>query len=162
MHMEFVTQLYRDQVTEGRYFFARAPAVRVVMELRVPGVGGTRGDQCQYGAEAKRGPHKGQPVKKPTGFMSNFCELLKALSRRCAGQGNRCSRLGGGGHATCSGNVCKDAAVYTRELCRAVLRDSPHSSKQMAAQPVGATYITTNPKHSHYRVCPPRFTSGKQ
>ena len=88
----------------------------------LPQVGIVRADQCQYGAEAQRGPQKGQPVKKPTGFISNSCELLKALSRRCAGQGNRCSRPGGGGHATCSGNVCKDAAIYLRELCRAVLR----------------------------------------
>ena len=129
LHIEFVAELYREQVRGCRYFLHEHPRFASSWELEcmkqlesLPQVGIVRADQCQYGAEAQRGPQKGQPVKKPTGFMSNSCELLKALSRRCAGQGNRCSRPGGGGHATCSGNVCKDAAIYPRELCRAVLR----------------------------------------
>ena len=90
MHMEFVTQLYRDQVAEGRYFLHEHPqfasswdleCVKRLMQL--PGVDRTPGDQCQYGAEAPHGPMKGWPVMKPTGCMSNSREILKALSKRC-------------------------------------------------------------------------------
>ena len=139
MHMEFVTQLYRDQVAEGRYFLHEHPqfasswdleCVKRLMQL--PGVDRTRGDQCQYGAEAPHGPMKGWPVMKPTGFMSNSPEILKALSKRCtgsrasasegaAGTGTWCSRKQGGKHAPCAGSICREMAKYPRELCRAVI-----------------------------------------
>ena len=139
MHMEFVTQLYRDQVAEGRYFLHEHPQfasswdlefVKRVMQLL--GVDRTRGDQCKYGAEALHGPMKGWPVMKPTGFMSNSLEILKALLKRCtgsrasasegaAGTGTWCSRKQGGKHAPCAGSICREMAKYPRELCRAVI-----------------------------------------
>ncbi len=81
-----------------------------------------RGDQCQYGAVAATGKDKGQPVKKPTGFMSNSPGILHVLSRVCAGRQGYCSRPEKGRHALCSGKTAKEAATYPRELCRAVLR----------------------------------------
>ena len=36
-------------------------------------------DQCQFGASVKHGKLKGEPVKKPTGFMTNASEVANAL-----------------------------------------------------------------------------------
>ena len=81
-----------------------------------------RGDQCQYGAEIKHGEHKGQPITKPSGFMTNSPAVARALSLRCSGSNGECSRPQGGRHQLCSGRHAKDAAVYPRGLCRAILR----------------------------------------
>ena len=140
-HMEFVAQLYHDQISEGRYFVHEHPQFASSWDLecikrllRLPGVGKTRGDQCQYGAEAPHGPLKGCPVMKPTGFMSNSPMILEALSKRCTrsqavpneepgiSTGTWCSRKQGGKHAPCAGNICREMAKYPRELCRAVIR----------------------------------------
>ena len=77
----------------------------------------TVGDQCQFGAEAQRGEHRGQPIKKPTKFCTNSEVLYERLSRRCTGHGGECSRPSGGHHVTCFGNVAKDAALYPLKLC---------------------------------------------
>ena len=144
MHLEFVTQLYHDQVSEGRYFLHEHPQWASSWDLdcvqrlvQLPGIRRTRGDQCQYGAEAPHGPLKGSPVMKPTGFMSNSPEILKALSKKCSGTrvpthsgasegpggtGTWCSRKQGGKHAPCAGSICRDMAKYPRGLCQAVLK----------------------------------------
>ena len=128
-HMQFVAQLYLDQIYEGRYFLHEHPKHASSWELEcmrrmrlIPGVEVVQGDQCQYGAEAPHGPNKGSPVLKPTGFMSNSKEILREMSRRCAGKNSQCSRPAGGRHTPCQGSICKDMARYPRELCRAVLR----------------------------------------
>ena len=128
-HMQFVAQLYLDQILDGRYFLHEHPKYASSWELEcmrrlrlIPGVEVVQGDQCQYGAEALHGPNKGSPVRKPTGFMSNSAEVFSELSKRCSGQGSQCSRPNGGKHTPCQGSICKDMAKYPRELCRAVLR----------------------------------------
>ena len=127
IHMTFVTSLYQDQLEEGRYFLHEHPQwasswqLKCVTDLlNLPGVERVRGDQCQYGAKAPHGPEVGNPVMKPTGFMSNSPEVLSALSRRCHGTRGLCSS--GQPHATCQGSITKEMAKYPRELCRAVLR----------------------------------------
>ena len=69
-----------------------------------------------------KGPDRGRPVKKPSGFMSNSIEIRHALSRVCEGRNGECSRPQGGKHTTVQGSVTKSTAIYPRELCRAVLR----------------------------------------
>ena len=88
--------------------------------MRIPGVTFTYGDQCQYGAQVAHGPLKGCPIKKPTGFFSNSKSLASALSKTCVGTGGVCSR--GGRHVHCSGRIAKEAAIYLRGLCQAVIR----------------------------------------
>ena len=88
--------------------------------MKIPGVVLTHGDQCQYGAQVAHGPLKGRPVKKPTRFLSNSKSLSIALSRTCAGTGGACSR--GDIHAHCSGRIAKEAAIYPRGLCQAVIK----------------------------------------
>ena len=130
-HLDFVVSLYVEQLQEGRYFLHEHPRyatswqVKSMEELmRIPGVERTDGDQCQFGAEVMAGPLKGEPIKKPTGFLSNSPGVLRSLERRCTGGAGSwaCSRVKGGKHVLCSGRVARDAAIYPKELCRAVLK----------------------------------------
>ena len=82
-----------------------------------PGVVTATCDQCLYGCE----PEAGDPVKKPTTFMTNAPELAGELERRCTGRGGACSRRAGGSHAQCRGKIARMAAVYHFKLCRAIL-----------------------------------------
>ena len=129
LHIDFVMSLYREQVEDGLYFLHEhpkwatswtIPSVKAIE--RIESVEVVHGDQCQFGAEAMRGKHRGSPILKPTGFMSNSPEIRNVLSKRCLGQGGACSRPSGGRHATLTGALAKDAARYPRKLCQAVLR----------------------------------------
>ena len=125
VHLAFVCDLYRLQMANKRYFLHENPdqaaswqreCIKDILEdKRVERI---VGDQCQYGQHS----FKGDPVKKPTGWMSNSKELLKSLDKRCGGRGGLCSRREGGRHATASGRVAREAAVYPFRLCRAILR----------------------------------------
>ena len=91
-HLDFVVSLYVEQLQGGRYFLHEHPqyatswSVESMEELmKIPGVERAYSDQCQFGAEVKTGPLKGQPVKKPTGFLSKSPEALKSPERRCTG-----------------------------------------------------------------------------
>ena len=128
LHLQFVVELYREQLEAGRYFLHEQPRSaasweeKVVESLaKVPGVEVISADQCQLGAEVPSGPDKGQPVKKATGFMSNAVELLKHLNKRC--HGNKwCSRSKGGEHVTVQGALTKKTAIYSSKLCRAIIK----------------------------------------
>ena len=129
VHIEFVVSLYRDQIEGNRYFLHEHPAgasswrLPVVEELlQVPGVQRINGDQCQYGAEIIRGQDAGAPVKKPTGFMTNSECVADALSLRCQGVDGTCSRRQGGQHKHLTGQHARDAQVYPKGLCRAILK----------------------------------------
>lgn len=83
----------------------------------MPGVSTTILDQCQLGQRSS----DGQPLKKPTRWMSNSEDILEHLDRRCAGKGKLCSATGTQ-HATCSGKTAKEAAIYPFQLCETFLR----------------------------------------
>ncbi len=129
LHLDFVMQLYKEQIEAGRFFLHEHPSgagsweetcCREVMEL--PNVQRVNADQCQYDNECTFGLQKGLPVKKPTGFMSNAPRLLARLEKKCAGRDGFCSRRKGGQHAKCEGKVAKLAAKYSDALCKAILR----------------------------------------
>ena len=89
VHMEFVAQLYHDQVLDNRYFLHGHPRHASSCELRcmerlkqTPEANVVHGDLCQYGAEAFHGSHKGWPMT-PTGFVPNAPEA--GYARRWAG-----------------------------------------------------------------------------
>ena len=74
VHLNFVVELYRLQMSGGRYFlhehpaYAQSWAVKSIEELmKESSVDHVVADQCQYG----QATHKGEPLKKPTRFMSN-------------------------------------------------------------------------------------------
>ena len=85
IHLEFMCQLYRDQLEAGRYFLHEHTADAsswqercISMLLNMDEVDRMVGDQCCYGQRDRRG---GAAVKKPTGWMSNSPEVLKELSQ---------------------------------------------------------------------------------
>ena len=128
-HLDFVVQLYREQIDGGRFFLHEHPdgasswKEDVIQDiLKVPGVCHTTADQCQYGQEVQHGEFRGQPIRKRTGFMSNAPCLLKRLSKKCESQDGQCTRRQGGRHAVTSGRIAREAAKYSDRLCRAIIR----------------------------------------
>jgi hypothetical protein len=122
-HIDFVIELYYDQLSGGRYFLHEHPEHATSWQLpqmknlmEAEGVTKVGGDQCQFGAEHQRGARRGDPIKKPTGFLTNSPRVAEALSVRCRGTNGACSRPKGGRHAPCSGQHAKEAAKYPRGL----------------------------------------------
>jgi hypothetical protein len=110
LHIDFVIELYYDQLADGRYFLHEHPEHATSWQLtqmknlmEAEGVIRVCGDQCQFGAEHQRGARRGDPVKKPTGFLTNSRRVAEALDVRCQGRGGACSRAKGGQHAPCAG-----------------------------------------------------------
>ena len=54
--------------------------------------------------------------------MTNALQVARALETVCTGLGGSCSRVGGGSHAACSSRIAREAAIYPKELCRAMLK----------------------------------------
>ncbi len=138
VHMRFVISLYYEQIEAGRFFLHEHPAWATSWSMdameqleQVPSVQRVQGDQCQFGAEIMTGIHRGDPVKKPTGFLTNSEEVAKVLSKHCEGVGGQCSRRNGGTHRLCSGSHARNAARYPRGLCKAVLRGITNQLKVM-------------------------------
>ena len=128
VHLDFVARMYKEQISGGRYFLHEHPlyasswVLETIQEImQMPNVRLVHGDQCQFGAEARSGPEKGSPIKKPSGFMTNSEGIGKSLDVQCKGRGGACSRPGGGRHVQCSGRVAREAQRYPRGLCRAIL-----------------------------------------
>ena len=124
MHLRFCCELLMAQLQGGRLFLHEHPnaasswSVGCIQELLAhPQVGRATGDRCQYGKTSRHG----QTVRKPIGWMSNAPEVLKELNRRCQGRGGACS-IGGLPHATASGRVAREAAVYPFKLCEVILK----------------------------------------
>ena len=129
VHLDFVISLYVEQIAGGRFFLHEHPAYAsswsedAMRELEsTPGVRRITSDQCMFGQEVTFGMFRGQPIKKPTGFLSNAPMLLARLEMRCKGIGGQCSRRRGGAHRTCSGSVAREAARYPLRLCRAIVQ----------------------------------------
>ena len=83
LHLALFRRLYRKQMDSGRYFLHEHPALatswqeRCVREvLALKGVGRVTADQCQFGQENQHG----EPLRKPTGFMSNAPKLLRTVA----------------------------------------------------------------------------------
>ncbi len=120
----------RDRQLAGRMYVLHEHALHatswdipsIAGLMRMPQVQLAEGDQCQFGAEVRKGPMLGFPVKTPIGFLTNPDELYEVLSKRCTGHRGLCSRPGGGQHVQCSGRIAREADIYPRGLCKAVLR----------------------------------------
>ena len=124
MHLEFCVELYREQLRNGRSFIHEHPAYATSWQeecmtklLGEVGVETATCDQCMYGCATSAG----EPMKKPTTFLTNAPELAKRLRTRCNGKAGMCGRAEGGSHAQCRGKNARMAAVYHFKLCRAIL-----------------------------------------
>ena len=125
VHLAWCCKLYKAQIARGAFFLHEHPGcatswkedcVREVLALK--GVARVVADQCQLGQETEGG----DPIRKPTGFMSNSPCILGHLDRRCNGRRGLCSRPKGGEHQLCNGKVARRASIFQRELCEAILR----------------------------------------
>ena len=114
-----------SQAVVGRQIvLARASGQRDVLNedcilevLQHTGVSRITADQCQLGQETD----KGEPIRKPSGFMSDCEDILDQLHKRCKGRGGQCSRPSGGTHQLCHGKIGRRAAIFQQELCEGVL-----------------------------------------
>ena len=125
VHLRWCCKLYQKQIDRGVYFLHEHPGgatsrkqPEVEALLSQAQVQRVVADQCQYGQQTDQG----DPLKKPTGFMSNAPVLLQHLSKRCLGKGGVCSRPLGGMHVECIGKKAQRAAIFQEELCIAILR----------------------------------------
>ena len=123
-HMQFCIELYRMQLSAGRYFIHEHPEgasswhMRETIELLMEqDVGIATFDMCQFGMKATK-DGKEHPVQKSTRVASNSREVLKRLNRRCPNKGGEGE---GGGEGSSSGSVARraprgrTAASRTRE-----------------------------------------------
>ena len=125
IHISFVCELYDEQVRMGRYFLHEHPAqasswdeLPINRMLSRPNVRTAVMDQCQYGLKDKHG----NPMRKPTKWMSNSQAVLSALEKRCEHQSGYCSARGWQmEHTPCFGDRATRAAVHSHHLCRAIL-----------------------------------------
>ena len=88
--MDSVCELYLEQIRAGRLFMhehpegARSWDEECIKEvLKSLGVNTVVTDQCQFGQQSR----EGNPIRKPTKWMSNCGEILEALAKRCTGAG---------------------------------------------------------------------------
>jgi hypothetical protein len=124
LHLRFTMDLYRLQVAEGRYFVHEHPAYATSWDedctrriANLKGVETVMAHQCQHGM---RDPRTGDPIKKPTRYMSNAPMILQELERTCSGRGGVCSN--GRPHRVCAGHAAKAAAIYPMQLCKTLIR----------------------------------------
>ena len=124
LHLRFTMELYHLQLSEGRYFIHEHPAyasswdedcTRQIMELA--GTQIVLADQCRHGMKDRA---TGNPVKKPTKYMSNAPEVLKELGKLCRGGKGVCGN--GRPHQPCSGRTAKEAGIFPLKLCRTILK----------------------------------------
>jgi len=120
-HIEFVVQIYKDQVRGGRHFLHEHPASAAswkeegIVQLKdKEGVWSTVSHMCQFGMQSPGDDGIPRPVLKPTRWISSAEEVIKSVSRRCTGGHEHTKLLGN--------NRAAKAAEYPVELCRAILR----------------------------------------
>ena len=115
-HMEFAAELYEIQMNNNLYFLHEHPASATSWQLpcikrlieRDDVYQGTI-DMCQYGMVSK----DGEPIKKPTSFITNSWEIAKRLRLRCNKRHN---------HAwLCGSKATAAAAIYPRPLCESIV-----------------------------------------
>ena len=85
-----------------------------------PQPAGSAAHPCRS-VHARPGVRRREPMKKPTGFMSNSPHLLDALHKRCFGRRGFSSRPSGGMHKNCLGKVARRAAIFSDTMFEMIL-----------------------------------------
>lgn len=119
VHLAFCCRLYKEQLSQGRYFLHEHPTpasswkVKCMSGLaRDPMVLTAEIDQCAYGLTSRDA--EGEALaKKPTRFLTNSKALKQALSMKCQG----CKR-----HVQLVEGRASAAQEYPKAPCRAVAR----------------------------------------
>ena len=125
LHLAWCCHLYKKQAARGADFLHEHPnsatswkEACIQAVLGMEGVQRIVADRCQLGQE----DDDGNPIKKPTGFMSNSPTMLARLHRRCFGRDGLCSRQKGGKHVQRLGKRAQRAAIFQEEPCLTILR----------------------------------------
>ena len=125
-HLEFVVELYHEQLARGLHFFHEHPATAASWKepcvqalLRDDRVSSVIGDMCQQGMTAPDDQGLHRPVKQPTRWMSSSECILHRLSARCSGDHSHTVLRGS---APGYGSRTARAAEYPRKLCKSILR----------------------------------------
>ena len=91
MHLNFCMELYKMQHQNGLYFLREHPKnasswneKKVLAVLLLEGCEKVNGDMCMYNMN-----YEGQPIRKPTSFMTNAREIADALSKGCDKKGTQ-------------------------------------------------------------------------
>ena len=157
-HLEFFCDLYAMQLRAGRLLLHEHPAHAssweescILRMMRQRGVECVVMDQCQFGQTDV----DGNPVKKPTRWMSNCPRILRNLERKCESTSGICS-ANGMRHVTCNGVTAKQAAIYPFAMCEAIFRGlREHLDEQgrcmpgiNAAMPLQGDWDEENPETS--------------
>ena len=97
VHLNFVAELYEQQIDSGRFFVHEHPlhadswtVPRIARSLRRSEVVRVHGDQCQFGADVVSGRAIGHPIKKQIGFMTSSSHIALSLEFRCVGKRGEC------------------------------------------------------------------------
>lgn len=119
--LDFALQVYKVQLENGRHFLHEHPASAaswaapgVQRLLAQPGIAAVTCDQCRFGLQVKGENGEYGLAKKPTRFMSSSAEVLKELDKKCNHEHEHVPLMGK--------QRTTAAAIYTPELCRAMLR----------------------------------------
>ena len=116
--IEFLLEIYRHQMEQGRIFLHEHPLgatswklPKVEQLMRDNRVFTCAADQCMYGLTTRADKGKRMKAKKPTRFLTNGAELAKELRKRCNKRHEHQHLIGGRAAA---------AAKYPEGLCRAI------------------------------------------
>ena len=134
-HVNFVCELYKQQIQENRWFLHEHPVGATSWRLKsvqnimkMAGVQCAIADQCRYGLTTEVNG-KRKPARKRTRFMSNAGEVLAQLDKKCDGRHDHEPLLNG---------RAGPAAVYPAELCKAICKGMKRQMefKRQKVQPI--------------------------
>ena len=119
IHLKFCTELYREQVNNGRFFLHEHPASAtswhegiIIDMFQLPGVDRVTGDMCMMGMTTTGSDGEEAAVRKRTGWLSNSQCILNKLAIKCGGSHKHLPLINGRAAA---------AAVYPEGVCRSIL-----------------------------------------
>ncbi len=121
-HIEFVVELYEEQIKGGRFFLHEHPAQAASWGLdsikQLEERSGVRiqvADQCMFGLRRWGGDErkKDKAARKRTKFMTNSEEIARMLNRKCDESHE---------HQELLGRRAKEAAKHPEGLCRAICK----------------------------------------
>ena len=158
-HIEFVAELYKVQMSEGRLFLHEHPERatswsldKVAQLSNTDGVYVVKTDQCMFGLTT-RGHRRGDVsvARKPTKFMTNSYSIARELERTCDGTHSHQPLLDG---------RAKASERYPPALCRAICRglikeaqiQVQHLKAMVEVTAPGADLTIPNPDEFHESV----------
>ena len=125
--LSLIRAICRQRIKQGRFFLIENPLgadswhygsyLQDVFDM--DGVAFTSCHQCAYGAVDSE---SGDPIKKPTGWMSNSPAVLNELSRQCTCSRQHALVLGSNANGTRSSQAGRYPPDLARAVCHGLLQ----------------------------------------